>query len=65
MTPVARIIACRCRRPGWREVLNTDAELYGGSGNGQPGEGGGAAPWHGQAPLRQCHAAAAGDDLYL
>ena len=34
----ATTTACRCRRPAtWREILNSDAEIYGGSGKGNAG----------------------------
>ena len=53
---------CRCRSPGrWREILNTDAEAYGGSGVGNMG--GVTAEHDGSWARADADPAAAGDDL--
>jgi 1,4-alpha-glucan branching enzyme len=52
MTPVERTgYRLGLPAPGrWREVMNTDAEIYGGGGRGNPdGLAAEAVPWHGQA----------------
>ena len=55
--------ASACRIPGrWRERLNTDAALYGGSGMGNlGGVEATAEPWHGHPASADADLAAAGD----
>ena len=53
-----------CRAGAWREVLNTDAEVYGGSGVGNlGGVEAVAGEWHGQPAYADDRRAAAGDRL--
>ncbi len=54
--PRTRATGSGCPTPGrWREVLNTDAEGYGGSGVGNFGDGRGRGlrPWHGRPASAQ------------